>query len=87
MRNGAATDSPPALHCHGSKSLLTVNSTGCKHALGLGLAWLRYVYANWCKACQAFAPVYEHIAEKFEHVERVRIAALNSDEAPELIKQ
>ena len=51
------------------------------------MAWLRYVYANWCKACQAFAPVYEHIAEKFEHVERVRIAALNSDEAPELIKQ
>ena len=66
------------------QSLLTIAQAASTR---LALAWFRYVYANWCKACQAFAPVYEHIAEKFEHVERVRIAALNSDEAPELIKQ
>ena len=79
MRNGAGLSS--------AKSLLTTAQAASTRLAWLGLAWLRYVYANWCKACQAFAPVYEHIAEKFEHVERVRIAALNSDEAPELIKQ
>ena len=84
MRNGAGLSS--ALTAW--QQFAVNNSTGCNVARAwLGLAWLRYVYANWCKACQAFAPVYEHIAEKFEHVERVRIAALNSDEAPELIKQ
>lgn len=48
---------------------------------------LIYFYADWCKACQAFAPVYAHIADKFEGIDKVEIAALNADEAPELLKE
>jgi protein disulfide-isomerase-like protein len=48
---------------------------------------LVYVYADWCKACQAFAPIYAHIAEKFEGIDKVMITALNADEAPELLKE